>query len=219
VVGLSNLGVLTDGTLLALDLLRARGFEPIVFHAVGSGGRAMEQMMKDGLIGAVLDYALGEISDELFGGLRAGGPERLTVAGALGLPQVLVPGGAEHIGLFVEPDSVPERYRRHRYTFHNPRVFAPRLSVEELEAVAAEIGRRLASTRGRARMLLPLDGVSRYSAPGGPLRDQDSDRRWFAALERSLPPAIELEKLPYSAEEPPFVRRAVESLVELVERG
>ena len=81
-----------------------------VVHAVGSGGRAMEQMMKEGLIGAVFDYAMGEIADEMFEGLRAATPERLTVAGDLGLPQVICPGGCEHLGFLVEPNTVPEGF-------------------------------------------------------------------------------------------------------------
>ncbi len=217
VVGMSNLGVLTEGTSLALELLRDAGFETIVFHAVGSGGRAMEQMMKDGLIQAVFDYAMGEISDELFAGLRAGGPERWSVAGALGLPQLLVPGGAEHIGLFVEPNQVPEMYKHHKHVFHNPRVFAPRLSAVQLERVAEEVGRRLASTRGRAVFLIPTDGVSRYSAPGGPLRDPESDARWFATLERCIPKTIEVREIHRHAEHPDFVREAVQRLIELAD--
>ncbi len=85
-IAMTNLGVLTDGATLALKLFREAGYDVVVFHAVGSGGRAMEQLMKEGVIGAVFDYALGEIADDVFGGLRAGGPERLTVAGKLGLP-------------------------------------------------------------------------------------------------------------------------------------
>src|SRR2546425_423148 len=97
-IGMSNLGVLTSGALLALEQFAARGYEVIVFHAVGSGGRAMELMMRQGIVGAVFDYAMGEITDELFGGVRAGGKERLTVAGDLGLPQVLCPGGGGPLG-------------------------------------------------------------------------------------------------------------------------
>ncbi|MBL8861580.1 MAG: Tm-1-like ATP-binding domain-containing protein [Planctomycetes bacterium] len=216
-VGISNLGVLTAGTMLAIELLRERGYESIVFHAVGSGGRAMEQMMKEGLIGAVLDYAMGEIADEVFHGLRAGGPERLTVAGDLGLPQVVVPGGAEHIGLVVEPNTVPERWKSHPHVFHNPIIFAPRLSAEELESVGREAARRLSHARRAARLLLPLRGVSRYSVPGGPLHDPHGDRAFFAALKQGLPPSVEVQEIDAGAEDPVFVRAMVDALVELVE--
>ena len=218
VIGMTNLGVLTEGSTRALQLFAEKGYEVIVFHAVGSGGRAMEQMMKDGLIGAVFDYALGEIADDVFGGLRAGGAERLTVAGELGLPQVLCPGGAEHIGLLVDPpNSVPGRYRDHRYVFHNPVVFAPRLRAAELEEVAREIGKRLAHTRSRAVMLLPQRGVSRYSAAEGPLFDPEGDRAFLEALKKSLPTAVEVVEVDANAEDESFVRVAVERLVAMIE--
>ena len=92
-IGMSNLGVLTNGSMEAIKYIESKGYEVIVFHAVGSGGRAMEQMMKEGIIGAVFDYAMGEIADDVWKVLRAGGPDRLTVAGKLGLPQVFCPGG------------------------------------------------------------------------------------------------------------------------------
>lgn len=217
-IGISNLGVLTDGTLLAIEFLKARGYESIVFHAVGSGGRAMEQMMKEGLIGAVLDYAMGEIADDVFHGLRAGGPDRMTVAGDLGLPQVIVPGGAEHFGVVVEANTVPARWKKHKHVFHNPIIFAPRLSASELEQVGHEAVRRLARTKSDACLMLPLRGVSRYSVPGGPLHDPAGDRAFFAALKQGLPKNVEVVEIDAGAEDPPFVRAMVDKLIALVEK-
>ena len=200
-----------------LDTFREAGYDVVVFHAVGSGGRAMEQLMKEGVIGAVFDYALGEIADDVFGGLRAGGPERLTVAGRLGLPQVICPGGAEHLGIFVEPNVVPERYRDHKHVFHSPVIFVPRLGREEMVRVAEEIGRRLQPTTGKAVFMLPLRGVGRYSVPGGPLHDPESDAAFFTALRAGLPPGVEVVDVDADAEAPVFVREAVRRLIGLVE--
>jgi uncharacterized protein (UPF0261 family) len=218
-IGMSNLGVLTKGAMLALELFAERGYEALVFHAVGSGGRAMEQMLKQGVLGAVFDYAMGEISDELFGGLRAGGRERLTVAGELGVPQVLVPGGTEHLGILVDPpNTVPPRWKDHSYVFHNPVVLAPRLNREEFVQVAREIGRRLQHTKGNAVLMLPRDGTGRYAMPGGPLRDVECDRAFFAELIACTPRAIEIVERDLHAEDPAFVREAVERLIGLIER-
>ncbi len=216
-IAMTNLGVLTDGTTLALKLFREAGYDVVVFHAVGSGGRAMEQLMKEGVIGAVFDYALGEIADEVFGGLRAGGPERLTVAGKLGLPQVICPGGAEHLGIFVEPNVVPDKYRDHRYVFHSPVIFVPRLDREEIVLVADEVRRRLQHTSGKAVLMLPLGGVGRYSVLGGPLHDPESDRAFFDALRTGLPPNVDVVEVDADAEAPAFVREAVRQLIRLVE--
>ncbi|MBM4186360.1 MAG: UPF0261 family protein [Gemmatimonadetes bacterium] len=218
-VAMTNLGVLTDGATLALQLFRDAGYDVVVFHAVGSGGRAMEQLMKEGVIGAVFDYALGEIADEVFGGLRASGPERLTVAGKLGLPQVICPGGAEHLGLFVEANEVPEKYRGHRYVFHSPVIFVPRLNREEIVRVAEAICSRLRSAGGKAVFMLPLRGVGRYSVPGGPLHDPESDAAFFEALRAGLPPGVEVVEVDADAEAPSFVGEAVRRLIGLMEAG
>ena len=131
-IGMTNLGVLTHGAMHAIDLFHEAGYEVITFHAIGAGGRAMEQMMREGIIKAVFDYGLGEIADDVYDGLRAShDPERLTVAGKLGLPQVICPGGAEHIGLLLHtPNEAPEAYKNHAYVFHSPVVFAPRLGPD-----------------------------------------------------------------------------------------
>ena len=218
-IGMSNLGVLTTGALLALEQFAARGYEVIVFHAVGSGGRAMELMMRQGLIGAVFDYAMGEITDELFGGVRAGGKERLTVAGELGLPQVLCPGGAEHVGVLVDPpSSVPDKYKHHKYVFHNPVIFVPRLQSAEMVEVAREIGRRLRHTRGNAVLMLPLAGTGSYAKPGGPLHDPASDRSFFAELRARVPPTMTVVERSTHAEDPAFVGEAVDRLIALIEQ-
>jgi uncharacterized protein (UPF0261 family) len=217
-IGISNLGVLTRGTMLAVELFRKRGYEAIVFHAVGTGGRAMELMMKQGIIGAVFDYAMGEISDELFHGLRAGGAERLSVAGALGLPQVLCPGGSEHLGILVSvPHQVPDRWKDHKHVWHNEVVLAPRLNAKELKLVAREIGARLQSTRGNAVLMIPTLGTGSYAMPGGPLNDPKDDRIYFTALKAAIPPAIEVVERQLHAEEPAFVQEAVDRLIGLIE--
>ena len=216
-IAMTNLGVLTEGANRALEYFREAGYEVVVFHAVGSGGRAMEQLMKDGVVGAVFDYALGEIADDVFGGLRAGGAERLTVAGSLGLPQVICPGGAEHLGLFVEANVVPEKYRDHQHVFHSPVIFVPRLNRREIVEVAEEICKRLQSTVGKAVFMLPLRGVGRYSIAGGPLHDPEGDAAFFSALKAGLPPGVEVVEIDADAEDPAFVREAVRKLVEMLE--
>jgi len=217
-IGMTNLGVLTEGALHAVKRFHAKGYEVIVFHAVGSGGRAMEQMMKDGIIGAVFDYAMGEIADEMFHGLRAATPERLTVAGRLGLPQVVCPGGSEHLGFIVPPNTVPEPWSTHKYVFHSPIILAPRLSAEEFASVAREILRRLEQAGGPATLMFPSLGTSRYAVPGGPLRDEEGDAAFLAELRRSLPSNVRLEVRDLGAEDPRFVDEAVDQLIALIER-
>ncbi|MEM6633893.1 MAG: Tm-1-like ATP-binding domain-containing protein [Bacteroidota bacterium] len=216
-IGMSNLGVLTNGSMEAIKYIESKGYEVIVFHAVGSGGRAMEQMMKEGIIGAVFDYAMGEIADDVWSVLRAGGPERLTVAGKLGLPQVFCPGGAEHLGILVPPNEVPEEYRNHKWVFHSPVVFVPRLNVEEIQRVADDICQRLQHTKNKAYFMIPKGGVGRYSYKGGILEDKESDEAFFTRLKKGLPSNIEVIERDTYAEDPAFVKEAVDRLIRLIE--
>ena len=217
-IGMSNLGVLTRGALKAIEAFNEKGYEVIVFHAVGSGGRAMEQMMKEGIIGGVFDYAMGEIADEHFEGLRAGGPERLTVAGKLGLPQVLCPGGAEHLGVLVDPpNTVPDQYKDHQYVFHNPIVFVPRLRKSEMVELAQDIADRLSHTKGNAVFMIPKGGTGSYAMEGGVLRDPEGDEAFFAELKAKLPDTIEIVERDTHAEDPEFVKECVDRLIGLIE--
>lgn len=216
-VGMTNLGVLTEGANHAIKMFEQAGYPVIVFHAVGSGGCAMEQMMKEGIIGAVFDYALGEIADEVFDGLRAGGDERLTVAGKLGLPQVITPGGSDHLGFLVEANTVPERWQDHKFVFHNPIILAPRVNAEEMRQVARETAKRLQHTKGNASFLVPMRSFSRYGIAEGPLHDPEADAAFVDELAGLLPAGVELVKIDADAEDPVFVEAAVKRLIELIE--
>ena len=217
-IGMSNLGVLTNGAMHAIQYFESKGYEVIVFHAVGSGGRAMEQMMKEGIIGAVFDYAMGEIADDVWSVLRAGGPERLTVAGQLGLPQVLCPGGAEHLGILVPPNEVPDDWKDYEYVFHSPVVFVPRLEEDEMIKVAESICDRLRYTEGNAYFLFPRGGVGRYSRNGGALENKHADSVFFDYIKDNLTENIQIIDCEEYIEDPVFVERAADLLLDLIEQ-
>jgi len=220
VIGMSNLGVLTKGAMYAIELFEKQGYEVITFHAIGAGGDAMEQMMKEGIITAVFDYAMGEIADATFDALRASGPDRLTVAGKLGLPQVLCPGGSEHLGLLVqEPSKVPAGYENHNITWHTPYVFVPRPNAEEQDQIAQNIGKRLAHSTKDTVFMMPLKGVSSYSAEGGELYDTALDDAYWGSLQKHLPDTLTIESYDMTAEDPAFVEKAVSTLINLIEKN
>jgi uncharacterized protein (UPF0261 family) len=115
------------------------------------------------------------------------------VAGSLGLPQVLCPGGSEHLGILVSvPHQLPDRWKHHAHVWHNEVVLAPRLNVKELRSVAREIGKRLQSTTGNAVLMIPTLGTGSYAMPGGPLNDPKGDRAYFDALKAAVPDGIEI---------------------------
>jgi len=220
VIAITNLGVLTQGTIRAMDLLAERGFETIVFHAVGAGGQAMEQLMREGHIAAVFDYALGDITDALFGGIRAANEDRLTVAGSLGIPQVIVPGGVDHIGIMLDqPNTLPDKYKDRIYSYHNPMILVPRTTGPELVRMMEEIRDRLANSKTNVVFMLPTKGVSSYSVEGGDLFDAESDKIFHQAVHDMLPKHIPLIEIEAGAEDAVFIERAVEELVKLIENN
>lgn len=218
IIGISNLGVLTQGTIKAIEMFREKGYECLVFHAIGAGGTAMEQMMKEGIIKAVFDFGMGDIADAVHEGLRAADRDRLTVAGKLGLPQVVVPGGIDHLGIILdEPNAVPDKYKNHLYSYHNPVIFVPRTNSEEITAIMKDIARRLQHAKDKTVFMLPTLGVSSYSRDGGALVDKESDKALQKAVKEFLPDSIKLIEMENNAEDEEFVRKAVDTLVELIE--
>ena len=218
-IGMTNIGLATRGTIQALDMFKAKGYDVIVFHAVGSGGRAMEQMMKDGLIGAVLDYALVEIPNEIYGGLNAGGPERLKTAGKLGIPQVICPAGVEHIGLILsEANKAPEEHKHRKYYFHTPIIFVYRLTKEEMITTAKEIVDRLKYTKDEAIFMIPTKGFDRSCYEGAPLYDPEGDKAFIDYIKENLPKNIQVVEVESKVEDTEFVEKAVNNLIDLIEK-
>ncbi len=216
-VAITNLGVLTQGTMRAIAELEARGYETIVFHAVGSGGRAMEQMIREGLLAGVFDYALGDISDAVLGGLRAADQDRLTVAAAHGVPQIVVPGGIDHIGIPLDrPNDVPEKFRTHLYSYHNPMILVPRPKREETRAVITELGKRLEQAGDNTVFMVPTKGVSSYSAVGGALYSAEYDADLLDAVRQLLPAHLSVEEIDANAEDKDFVIAAVDRLTAMI---
>ena len=217
-IGMTNLGLLTRGTMYAVERLQERGYEPIVFHGVGAGSRAMEQLVREKVFVGLLDYAVGDIADALYGGLRAADVHRLTVAAELGLPQVIVPGGIDHIAITLkEPNLVPDEFRDRAYVFHNPSIICYRPTPTETRRIAEEIAGRIGDRTRNILFMIPTRGVSRLSAPEGPLYDAACDAALLEAFDAVLPRGLEREDVDATAEDPVFVERMIDRLLGMIE--
>ncbi|MBT7889760.1 MAG: UPF0261 family protein, partial [Deltaproteobacteria bacterium] len=138
--------------------------------------------------------------------------------GKLGLPQVVVPGGIDHLGIMLdEPNTVPEKYKDHLYSYHNPVIFVPRTNSEEITTIMQEIANRLEHSKRKTVFMLPTRGVSSYSAKGGALYDPVSDEALHQAVRDLLPEPIKLIEMENNAEDEAFVRKAVDTLIDLIE--
>ncbi|MDQ4081463.1 MAG: Tm-1-like ATP-binding domain-containing protein, partial [Actinomycetota bacterium] len=209
-VAITMFGVTTPAVLRVQSALENDGFETIVFHAVGSGGRAMEEMIAEGIVDAVIDVTTSELTDYTLGGIFDAGPDRLEAAGRLGIPQVVVPGALEVLNFGPRATiptalDVPER----RVVVHNPSVSAVRVNRDE----AAELGRLLArkvnAATGPVAVVLPLGGLSKYSAPGGPFVDPDADEALFAAVRETLRDDVPLLEVDANVNDVPFADAVV----------
>ncbi len=214
-VGVTTVGITTIGAMKAIEVLEAAGYETIVFHAVGTGGRAMEQLMKEGVIGAVLDYSTIEVSNEMFHALLAGGDERLTVAGKLGLPQVLAPGAIEVL-VYNEPETVPPPFNTRTLIPHSPKITDVRLNGEEMRRVGEEVAKRLLHTSGEAVFIIPTGGYDSYAVAGQGFHDPAADQAFVDALKANLPPNIKVIERDTHIEDPQFATEAAQLLIELI---
>ncbi len=215
-VAVTTVGITTQGAMKAAEVLQAGGYETIVFHAVGTGGRAMEEMMREGVIGAVLDYSTIEVSNEMFHALLAGGPDRLTTAGALRLPQVLCPGAIEVL-VFNEPETVPAQYRDRRLVRHSPQITDLRLNRKEMADVGSEVGRRLGSTKDDAVFLVPKAGYDSYATEGEAFFDPDADAAFVEALRASVPDRVAVVERDLDINDPAFATEAAKTLIGLMQ--
>ncbi len=202
-VGITMLGQTTPGVMCVRDALVRAGHEPVIFHANGVGGPAMEHLIEAGALGGVIDYTLSELANSLLDGIHATGPDRLRVAGRHGLPQVVVPGCVDFFNQGPR-DSVPERYRARKSYFHNPVATLVRLSVDEEAALGAMVAERLNEATGPVHVVAPTRGFSLADAEGGDLWDPEADRAFLDALREALRPDIPYEAVDAHVDDPEF---------------
>lgn len=215
-VGVTTVGITTQGAMKAIEVLEAAGFETIVFHAIGPGGRAMEQLMREGVIGAVLDFSTIEVSNEMYHALLAGGPDRLTTAGKLGLPQVICPGAIEVL-VYNEPETVPPPYNTRTLIRHSPQITDVRLNKDEMTAVGKEVARRLQHTHGDAVFMIPTAGYDSYAVKGEGFYDPEADAAFVAEVKAGLPPSIKIVERDTHIEDPAFAEEAARTLIGLIQ--
>ena len=214
-VAVTTVGITTQGAMKAIEVLEAAGYETIVFHAIGPGGRAMEQMMREGIIGAVLDYSTIEVSNEIYHALLAGGQERLTTAGKLGLPQVVCPGALEVL-VFNEPETIPEMYRGRTLIRHSPQITDLRLNKSEMVEVGRELAQRLQFTKDEAVFMIPTAGYDSYATEGKGFYDPEADAAFVTELIANLPGNFRVIERNTHIEDPAFATEAAELLIALI---
>ena len=202
-IGATMFGVTTPCVTAARERLEALGYEVLVFHATGTGGRAMEGLIRSGFIAGVLDVTTTELADELVGGVLSAGPDRLTAAGSLGIPQVVSLGALDMVN-FGPRDTVPARFRERRLYEHNASVTLLRTSTEECRELGRILAGKLNAATGPTSVFIPRGGVSMIDVPGAAFHDPDADAALFDAVLADLDPRVEVVVLPADINDPSF---------------
>jgi uncharacterized protein (UPF0261 family) len=210
-IGLTMFGVTTPCVTQVAEALRGE-YDCLVFHATGSGGRAMEKLIDSKMLIGIIDVTTTEICDLLFDGVLSAGPDRLGAIARTGVPYVGSVGALDMVN-FRAFDTVPEKYRQRNLYRHNPQVTLMRTTAEENRLLGEWIGERLNRGEGPVRFLIPEKGVSALDAPGKPFHDPEADAALFMALERSLRQTEKrrLIRLPHHINDPEFSAALVEN--------
>lgn len=214
-VGLSMFGVTTPSVTAISDQL-ADQFDCLVFHATGTGGRAMEQLVANGLLDGLIDITTTEIADLLVGGVLPSNADRLDVVAKTGLPYVGSVGALDMVN-FWAPASVPAKFKDRQFYHHNPNVTLMRTTPDECRKLGLWIADKLNACQGPVRFLIPEKGISALDIEGGDFWDPTADSALFDALSTQFQ-ETENRKLifqPHHINDPAFSATAADAFLEI----
>jgi uncharacterized protein (UPF0261 family) len=206
-------GVTTPCVTRARQRLEAAGYEVLVFHATGTGGRSMENLVRDGFLAGVLDITTTELADELVRGVLSAGPHRLEAAGAHRVAQVVCPGALDMVN-FGPRDTVPAEYAGRTFYQHNPQVTLMRTTPAENAELGRIVAQKLNQAEGPVVVLLPVRGVSAIDREGQPFYDPAADAAFREALKTALDPRIPVRELDLHINDDAFADAAADALLE-----
>ncbi len=210
-IGLTMFGVTTPCVQMVTEKLK-NDYDCLVFHATGTGGRAMEKLLDSGMLAGVLDLTTTEICDMMMGGVFPASEDRFGASIRAGLPYIGACGALDMVN-FNAPETVPERYRGRNLYEHNPQITLMRTTVEENDRMGRWIGERLNRMTGPVRFFLPEGGVSALDAPGMAFHDPAADAALFRALEETVNQTTsrQLIRTPHNINDPEFAQLAVQT--------
>jgi uncharacterized protein (UPF0261 family) len=213
IVVASMFGNTTECIQHAKSVLEDAGYEVLVFHATGIGGRTMESLIESGLVAGVLDITTTEWADELVGGVLGAGPERLDAAARHGIPAVVAPGCLDMVN-FHAPETVPARFKGRTFYHHNPQVTLMRTSAEESAQLGEILAKKVNSSTGPVTVLIPRKALSIISAPGQLFHDPVADEALFEALRNGLREDVTLLEIDCEINAPAFSEACARVLID-----
>ncbi len=199
----------------ARAILEAAGYEVLVFHATGTGGRTMEALIADGHFTAVLDMTTTEWADEVCGGVLSAGPNRLDAAVATGIPQVVVPGCIDMCN-FWGRDTVPERYRDRILYEWNPNVTLMRTTPDETQQLGQIFASKLNAATSPVSVYIPLAGVSEIDVEGKLFHSPEAMQAFVDALKANLRSDIPVIEMQTDINDPAFAEQVAHALLDML---
>lgn len=219
IVGMSSLGKSCLRYMVDLKpALEKRGYEVVVFHTTGMGGRSLEAIAAQGGFAAVMDFSLQELANQLTGSVVNSGKDRLQNAGLQGIPQIVAPGAIDMVD-FPTWQAVPERFAERPYHAHNRLLASVTSDGETRRSIARVIGEKLASARGPVAFILPAGGIQQWDQPGEPLYDPGATGAFLDEMRQSVPANAELHEIPGHINDQAFVAKALEIFDRWVAEG
>ncbi len=211
-IAASMFGNTTPAVGMAKDILEKAGYEVLVFHCTGNGGRTMEGLIESGAISGVLDLTTTEWADELVGGIFSAGPTRLEAAARKGVPAIVTPGCLDMVN-FWAPDTVPAKFKGRTFYPHNPNVTLMRTSKDECRQLGQIIASKLNLSKGPVTVLLPLKGVSMIDLEGKAFHLPRANTALFDALKKNLRKDIPVIEMDCDVNNPAFATKCAETLL------
>lgn len=215
-VAMTMFGITTPCVSAARRALQTSGHEVLTFHANGTGGAAMERLIREGECHAVLDVTTTELADHIVGGALSAGESRLTAAADKSVPQVLVPGAMDTVN-YGPLSSVPSHYRGRVLHAHNPHVTLMRTTAEECRELGALLAERAGRAPATTTVAIPRGGLSELDQPGRDFWDPEADAALFDALQVGLDRDARLVESPFHINDPRFADLLVDELVRVCE--
>lgn len=219
-IALTMMGVTTKCVTKVREEFEKSGYEVLVFAAIGSGGKVMENFIAEGLIDGVLDITTVELTNNLIGGVCDAGPNRLEAAGQKGIPQVISCGGIDFVNYI--GNAIPSKFKKRKFCKHNSLITLMRTNKEENIAIAKIMANKLNRSKGPTAVFIPLLGFSSLDAKGKPFYHPEIDKAFIDTLEKCLISKVNLIKCNNHINDPEFSIRMVgyfKKMVKLIKRG
>jgi len=216
-IGVTMFGVTTPCVTATRAILEEAGYEVLVFHATGTGGRAMEDLVRGGFIVGVLDVTTTELADELVGGVLSAGPNRLEAAGEMGIPQVIAPGALDMVN-FGPLETVPDQFKGRKFYQHNPTVTLMRTTREENTQLGCIMAEKLNKAKGPTTVLIPKQGVSAIDKESQPFYDAEADAAFIENLKANLNENITLIEMDNHINDDAFASKLADVLLDSLKK-